>query len=95
MNATLSANESITVYITGQARELKTERKEITNTPTISTGVIDKLAANSITHTIIGTNATIDDPNDPGGSTNKYQISGLVWLDSNKDVKMGYTHLQK
>ena len=87
MNATLSANESITVYITGQAKELKTGRKEITNTPTISTGVIDKLAANSITHTIIGTNAEIDDPDNPEGSKSKYQISGLAWLDNNKDGK--------
>ncbi len=86
-NCTLLPNEAVTFYVTAQADELKENKLVVTNTPVVSTGEINNLAANSITHTIIGTNATIDDPENPEGSTNKYQISGLAWLDNNKDGK--------
>ena len=82
----IDPDEVITFNITAKAKEIHSSRLEITNTPQVSTGIIKELKANSITHTIIGTDANIDDLDDPN-DTSRYQISGLAWLDSNADGK--------
>lgn len=83
----LKAGEKIEVVVKATAGSVS-EDKEITNTVKVSLNGTEEVEANKITHTIIPSGGTNNDPS-TGGETQEgtYAISGTAWLDSNNDGK--------
>lgn len=66
-------------------KENKTERK-IINIVELTADDLTKIGSNEVSHTIVEKSVT-DDPSVEEPVTGTYKISGLAWLDSNRDGK--------
>lgn len=84
----LGSGETVVIHITAKATDIK-ESVRITNKPVLSTNNIESLAANEISHVLIGRNGEENpDPENPNNPDNtRYSITGTAWLDVNKDGK--------
>lgn len=87
VSITLSAGETLTIYIKAQAQEISVSSKEITNRVILSSLEIESLEANSITHTLIGSDYEPDNDDDGDSTDTTYRISGVAWLDADKNGK--------
>ena len=89
VEAALEPAETLTIYVTAKAKEIKTS-KEITNKVTLTSEQKVEIEANTITHTLLGTGSNQGGNNQGGGSTEtpedvKYRIGGLAWKDGNRN----------
>ena len=91
----LEIGDTLTIEIDGVTFDLPNDiqSKQITNIAKISLGDGEYLQSNAITNTIMNDNYTDvpedpenpTDPTNPSKDENKNTISGLAWLDENKD----------
>ncbi len=91
ISLTVNGGETVTVYLTAKADTIAEDATlEVTNKVSLSSGTIDEIWANELTHTILGANVTVDDDGNLSGNTSgstTYRISGVAWLDANGDGK--------
>ena len=83
----LDREETVVIHITAKATDVS-KSVRITNKPVLSTNNTQSLEANEVTHVLIGRNGEENpDPENPDKPENKYSITGIAWLDTNKDGK--------
>lgn len=85
----IEEGQKVEVNIKTIAKELRENEKqlEVTNKVKVAADKIEAIESNTVTHTIVASTST-DDPS-TGGDTieGTYTISGVAWLDSNKNGK--------
>lgn len=86
---TLQAKETIEIMLNAKADKLASgeEKKIVSNVAKIITSEGEEIVSNSITHTIVPSSTNIDDPSVDKPEEGTHKISGIAWLDSNKDGK--------
>ena len=93
----LKANEQLILHIVAKVKEVNNTPVKITNKVYLTSTDIERLDANDISHTIYKKGDVVDpnnpnnpnDPNNPNGQggdeKNGYTISGVAWIDEDKD----------
>ncbi len=88
--AGLKAGQTLSIAIKAVVQSLDkgVKQKEITNTASVKADGINTLISNEIKHTIVAKQGSdINDPSTDDNVEGTYRISGIAWLDQNKDGK--------
>lgn len=86
----LNAGAVVDIKLKAVAKDLDvgTTSRKVTNIVKVTADGMNEISSNEITHTIVPKNSTIvDDPSIDKPIEGTYKISGIAWLDSNKDGK--------
>jgi len=85
ISPTLGIGDTLVIYVTAIARAIDTS-KEIANKVTLYSEEISEIEANEVVHTLVGTSSG-NQPGDniPNEERKKYTISGVAWVDADKN----------
>lgn len=85
----IAGNEKVEVQLTAEADILAKdeERREVTNTVKVTAKEIEEITSNEVKHIILKKGTSTDPSTDGEIVEGTYKISGMAWLDSNRNGK--------